>query len=285
MSPLLRDKRLWLIIITIFTLIVLINISSKNNEDIMIFKPVITAIQPIQKAFFTGSRETAEFFKTIMQLNKIKEENKFLKNKVSSLENSAVMIKELQLENQRLKEMLNFKEQSFYYGMEGAKVVGRNPSNWFETILIDKGKQNGIDINMAVVTNKGLVGRVIETGSRWSKVLLIIDQKSSVSAMIQRTRDNGIIKGQIEPENKGYCQMVYLPIDSNVLPGDLVISSGLGGIFPKGLIIGEVERIEQQENELLKIATIKPAVDFQRLEEVFIIVKKPDNELLTEEEN
>ena len=97
-----------------------------------------------------------------------------------------------------------------------------------------------------------------------------------------KNQDNGIIKGQIEPENKGYCQMVYLPIDSNVLPGDLVISSVLGGIFPKGLIIGEVERIEQQENELLKIATIKPAVDFQRLEEVFIIVKKPDNDMLTE---
>lgn len=251
----------------------------------MVFKPIITAIQPIQKAFFTGSRETAEFFNTIMHLNKIKEENKSLKDKVYSLENSAVLIKELQMENQRLKEMLDFKEQSYFYDMVGAKVVGRNMSNWFETILIDKGKQSGIDINMAVVTNKGLVGRVIETADNWSKVLLIIDQKSSVSAMIQRTRDNGIIKGQIEPENKGYCQMVYLPIDSNVLPEDLVISSGLGGIFPKGLIIGEVIKIEQQENELLKIATIKPAVDFQRLEEVFIIIKKPNTELLMEGEN
>jgi len=286
LNPLLKDKRLWLIMSIIILLAVLINVSSKDvNGNISIFKPIVTVIQPIQKTLYTSSNEAVDFFKNVVNVNKIKDENRLLQDEISSLKNNSVMIEELQLENERLREMLNFKERSYYYDLEGAKVIGRNPSNWFETILIDKGKYNDIEVDMAVVTDKGLVGRIIETGDRWSKVLLIIDPKSSVSAMIQRTRDNGIIKGQIEPTNKGYCEMVYLPLDSNVLPGDLVISSGLGEIFPKGLVIGEVEEIEQQENELLKIAIIKPEVDFQRLEEVFIIIKKPDSSPLMEEEN
>ncbi|HHY14258.1 MAG TPA: rod shape-determining protein MreC, partial [Thermoanaerobacterales bacterium] len=198
----------------IILLAVLINVSSKDvNGNISIFKPIVTVIQPIQKTLYTSSNEAVDFFKNVVNVNKIKDENRLLQDEISSLKNNSVMIEELQLENERLREMLNFKERSYYYDLEGAKVIGRNPSNWFETILIDKGKYNDIEVDMAVVTDKGLVGRIIETGDRWSKVLLIIDPKSSVSAMIQRTRDNGIIKGQIEPTNKGYCEMVYLPLD------------------------------------------------------------------------
>jgi rod shape-determining protein MreC len=272
LNTILKNKRLWVIVIIIAALFLAITVSKSGRKGITgLENSVITVVKPLQKAVFSGTRGLIEFVETITQIGNLKEENLELKKKLSLLESDIVRLKELELENQRLREMLNFKEQSHLYEMEGAKVIGRNPGNWFETILIDKGQDSGIAVNMAVVTDKGLVGRVIDTGRNWSKVLLIIDQRSAVSGMVQRTRDNGVIKGQINPIDMGNCKMIYLPTDANILPGDLVISSGLGGIFPKGLIIGKIIEIKKEENELLKYAVVRPSVDFQRLEEVFVI--------------
>jgi rod shape-determining protein MreC len=127
-------------------------------------------------------------------------------------------------------------------------------------------------VDMAVVTEKGLVGRVIEVGGHWAKVLSIIDSQSAVSAIAQRSRDNGTLQGDTTLyDGEGLCRMVYLPQDATVREGDIVITSGLGDIFPKGLPIGTVVGVENEPFAVYQTARIQPGVDFEHLEEVLVI--------------
>lgn len=267
--------------IILVSLVSLLNASSQGVQWISRAKNVvIKPFKPLHHSILTVFHRSRTSVETIFNYDKIRDENQELKQKVAELQSQLIKLKEIQLENQRLREILNFKERYLKYSLEGARVVGRNPSNWFEEIIIDKGKENGVTVNMAVVTADGLVGHITEIGDDWAKVQLIIDPNSAVSGMIQRTRDNGVIKGVFEPENRGLCKMVYLSPEANIVPGDTVISSGLGGIFPKGLMIGEVVEVERDQNQLLKYSLLKPSVDFQRLEEVFIIKETKSKEEL-----
>lgn len=267
-----RSKRLWLLVIVLSVLIFTINYTSKN-EDIFnrLGLPVITALSPAQKVLSTVSITIKEGFSTIPEMFVLKKQNEELQKQVVELEQYKQQILEYQKENINLRSMLGLKQRSFQYDLEAAEVIGRDPGNWFNVILIDKGEESGIKKDMAVITDQGLVGYTLSTGKNYAKVILITDDRSSVSSMIERTRDNGIIKGTIDPAPRGFLKMVYLPQEANLVKGDVVISSGLGGIVPKGIIIGEVTEARKEPNDLMQYAIVKPEVDFQKLEQVFVI--------------
>lgn len=274
MATILKSKSFWIILTVIIILVSLINFSVEDAVWLTKIKDLfIKLFKPLHESFYVFNQKLKTTVETILNYDDMRDENKRLRERVSRLETQLIRLKEIQYENERLREILNFKERNTKYSLEGARVIGRNPTTWFEEILIDKGKKDGLVLNMAVVTAKGLVGHITDVGDHWAKVQLIIDPNSAVSGMIQRTRDNGVIKGVFEPENRGLCRMVYLSPEANIVPGDLVISSGLGGIFPKGLIIGEIIKVSKDENQLLKNSLLKPSVDFERLEEVFVIKK------------
>jgi len=209
----------------------------------------------------------------VSEFFQFKSEREALLKKVSELEQYKAMVLEYQQENANLRSMLGLKTRSFEYEMTAAQVIGRDPGNWFNVIVIDKGQNYGIEKDMAVVTDKGLVGCVFESGKNYAKVLLMTDERSSISAMIQRTRDNGILKGTIDPAPKGYVKMEFLPQDATLIKGDTVITSGLGGLFPKGIVIGEVIETNKQPHELMQYAIVEPVVDLNKLEYVFVITK------------
>lgn len=169
-------------------------------------------------------------------------------------------------ENIRLRKLLAFKE-SFSYELVPAQVIGRDPTNWFNTLLINRGSNSGIEKNMAVITPQGLVGRLMEVAPLWSRVLLILDQRSSVAALVQRSRVQGVVEGGWK-----LCHMNYLGPEADIREGDLIVTSGLeGGFFPKGLLIGEVTRISQVHSGLLLSAEVEPQAEFAKLEEVLVI--------------
>lgn len=234
-------------------------------------------IVPIQKAIYRAVSFIQGSIAEINERRNLEKNYEQLKERVEQLEKELLRMSELEKQNQRLKKLLDFAVEREELVVTGARVTGKDPSNWFNVFTIDKGKNHGVEVNMAVVTDRGLVGRIIEVGANWAKVRSIVDAQSSISGIVERTRDNGIVKGNNAfGSEDGTCRMVYLPLDSEVSVGDKVITSGLGDLLPKGIYIGEVIEVVRYKKDLYKTAIIKPGVDFQRLEEVLVVKSRFD---------
>jgi rod shape-determining protein MreC len=204
--------------------------------------------------------------KKVIPFASLREENRLLREKADLLTrelDETVMIRE---ENERLKTLLDFRKSTAYATVP-AQVIGRDPTNWSNSVIISKGLADGIKPNKAVVSARGLVGRVIEVGMRSSKILLITDPNSKVGALIQRDRQGGVIVGRPD----GRCKMIYIALDSDVTTGDKVITAGFGSIFPKDILIGEVIKVGKEPGRLYKYAIVKTSADLSKLEEVLCI--------------
>ncbi len=194
-------------------------------------------------------------------------QNEKLKKEIDLLRQKLNLLKEAHLENTRLKNLLSFKQKSSYR-LIAARVIGRSPDNWFSIIIIDKGTDSGVKPQAIAVTYSGLAGRVIEVGVRNSKIMLINDPELSVSAIVQRSRQEGLVSGTLG----NYVIMKYLPKDADIKISDTIITSGLTAMYPKGLIIGKVIEVGEEFSGLSRYAIIRPAVNLSSIEEVLVIV-------------
>ena len=229
-------------------------------------------VTPVQGFMYRIATSVSKLFRSIGERRQLTAKYEELKDRVAQLEQQQLKMDETVRENERLRTLLDFKEDRDLFTVTGVRITGKDPGNWFNTLTADKGSKDGITVNMAVVTDKGLIGRVTDVGSHWSKVRTIVDGQSSVSALIERTRDNGMVKGNNTLTfEDGLCQMINLPLDSDVVIGDRIITSGLDGIFPKGINIGEVVEVSSEKRETYKTAIVKPDADFLRIEEVLVI--------------
>ncbi len=210
--------------------------------------------------------DSLDYFEKISRLPYIDSEKIQLRQAIAELQHRLINYEEIQLENKRLRELLGFKKEAGRSSIP-ASVIGRDPNNWSSVVFIDKGASDGIRNDMAVISGEGLVGRVREAGKSMSKVMLINDIDSKVGAIVQGSRDSGLMIGTPQ----GGCKLVYLSLDSEIEAGDKVMTSGLGGIYPKGLLIGEVEKTAKERVSLYKSAIIKPAGRLSKLEEVLCI--------------
>ena len=199
-------------------------------------------------------------------------ENQTLRAENQELRHVVFQLTEKAAENERLQAMLEFRTKSVAFQMKAATVIGRDPGTLNNSVLINQGTGDGIRVNMPVVTNQGLVGHVMEAFPGTAKVRLLSDTGSSAAAMVQRpqSRAAGIIEGNLS--QLSVLRMKNLARDGDVIKGDKIMTSGFGGIYPKGLMIGEVVDVVDDEGGLLKNAMIRPAVDFSRMEEVFVIL-------------
>ncbi len=224
------------------------------------------------------TNSVGSFFSNLFGGNSIEQENEQLKEELIQAQQKIQGMSELEAENQRLQSLLNYVERTEYSYIT-ARVTAKDPGYYFDVFVVNAGFNNGVEVNDAVITPDGLVGRVTEVGGTWSKVMAIIDSRSSVSATVERTRDNGIINGIDQSEgSSGLCEMAFLPLEAELLPGDSVITNGLGGLFPKGIIIGQVVEVSEEAGSTGKTVRVKPAVDFLHLEEVLIVKEKTSEE-------
>ena len=221
---------------------------------------------PINRGITLVADNTKYYLKAIAEFKRVEEENKELREKFEITYQENTILKEKLIAYDRLKKLLELKE-TFSYEMIPSLVIGREPGNWFNSIIIDKGTIDGVEKNMAVATHRGLVGRVLSANSRTAKILLILDQRSAVGGMTQRSRDIGVVKGS----ESNYCYIEYLSNDADVKINDVVITSGLGSIFPKGIIIGKIVGIKKESHDLFQKVILRPEVDFTKLEEVFVV--------------
>lgn len=228
---------------------------------------------PIENTAVNITTSISNLFTNIFYGNEAIAQNKELLAKIDILEGENLELQELKNENERLKNLLDYKDANAEYSFVTAKIIAHDPGYWFDTFTIGAGKNDGIKVNMGVVTADGVVGRIVEVGANYSKVMSITDEDSSISGIIERTRDTGVIKGSADPErSNSNLKMVYLPIESNLIPGDVVITSGLDGVYPKGLAIGSVVEMSTKGDKIENYAIVKPYVDFASIEEVLIIV-------------
>ncbi len=194
-------------------------------------------------------------------------ENKRLNNEIGVLRLNLFNLREVYLENMRLKALLGFKQKS-PLRLVAARVIARSPDSWSSSVIIDKGKNNGIRRGMAVINLRALVGRVAESEDNSSKVLLVNDPSLGISSIVQRSRQEGLVSGTLGAN----LIMRYLPEGADITVNDLIVTSELSRIYPKGLLVGKVINIGKEFSGLNRYAVVKPAADCSSIEEVLVII-------------
>ncbi|HVC32404.1 MAG TPA: rod shape-determining protein MreC [Chloroflexota bacterium] len=205
---------------------------------------------------------------TIEGIGQLRAENARLRAEVDRLSQEAVLLPELQRENAELRAELQFQQTDPQFKWITARVIGVDPSNLVHSIIVDHGSRSGIVVGMTVTTPGGLVGQVVQVTPNTAKVLLVTDVSSSVASLIQSNRAKGVVNGS----RGGQLTMTYIPQGVKVQAGDRVVTSGLGGVYPKGLWVGTITEVHQNDVELYQEAKVQPAVDFGRIEDVLVIV-------------
>ncbi|MBQ3199419.1 MAG: rod shape-determining protein MreC [Firmicutes bacterium] len=205
-------------------------------------------------------------------VDNIRAENDELKKEISELRLQLVDLAEYQQENERLQELLNSVEDyksNFEYVT--TTVINRAQSSWYKTIVINGGSDDGFAVDMPVVCAQGLVGRIINTSAHTAEVLLITDREGAVSAMVQNSRTVGVVEGDGETSE---LSMIHVPYDAEIENYQQLVTSGYGGVYPKGLLVGYINSIELKSDGLLLDIAVRSYVDFNRLEEVMVLKPK-----------
>lgn len=247
--------------------IILLTITGKQTQaPAGLGRAVLILVSPFQGHLTAFVQSVKDVWNQYFFLVSTAQENQRLKRELGQHLQQLNHCTETQLANDRLRHLLGFQEE-VSRPMIPAQVVGRDPSPWSKTVIVDKGSQDGVRQGAPVVIPEGIVGVVVEASGRYAKVLLLIDPNSAIDALVQRTRARGIVKGG----GAGYCVFDYVLRKHEINVGDTVVSSGLDGVFPKGLRVGRVSEIVRLNAGIFQKVSITPYVNFEVLEEVFII--------------
>ena len=271
-----RDKNsqrtVWLLIFVAVSIFVIIFFAARGRFSAPVSSQSVTgALAPFQRAISWAGYQVNGVTSAIWELVSAYYQNELLKNEVVQLRQQNLTAAEYAAENERLRNLLGYKQTASQFDLMAAQVIGREQATWTSMIVVNRGSSDGVARNMPVVTEKGLVGVVTEVSPNAAKVQLVLDPRCSVGTLIQRpeSRVAGIVQGNIEDALTP--NMINIPKNSDVLEGDIIITSGFGGIFPKGIMVGKVKALHDDGGGLLEVAVVEPAVDFQRLEDVLII--------------
>ncbi len=271
------------ILLVVYMLVSLSFIIVKSPKANKTVKTVVNKINyPVQVTVDYFSKSVNGFWESINELNKIKRELVITKQQLEKLKTASIEINELKRENARLRFLLENKKKISYPTVY-AEIIARDPSNYYYSFTINAGKNVGIKVNMPVITyqngKKGIVGKTIEVYSETSKVLPLIGVGSYIGAMLSALRYTGVIKGI--GARGDFLLLDYISRDAILNFGDEVITSGQGGIFPKGLLIGKVVGFKKVNYGLFyKKIKVKPIIDFSELEDVYVILKSPDSQII-----
>lgn len=254
------------VVISILAIVLITTQIRTGRRPTFLTRPIIYLYRTTHTLANRAIYPFIEFWENYIWLIGTRQENMTLQKEVALLKEANNRYLEYKQENKRLRRLLEFKEEASVMVVP-AQVIGKDTSSWFKTVIIDKGFGDSIKKNQAVVTHQGVVGHIIDLTPNTARVLLVCDQNSSVSVLLQQERAEGIMVG-----GQGWrCKINYLARTANAQVGDVVITSGLGGIFPKGLRAGRITKIEKKNYGLFQSAEVQPYVDFSKLEEVLII--------------
>ncbi len=236
----------------------------------MISGAILTPLQSAASAVSDGLNSFAGMFGSSTELQKQIDE---LQAELNDYRNKQVELDALREQNEWLKEYLNIIEQDNDYQFADARVIAIDPADKYNNFTISAGTLSGISVNDPVITPEGLVGVVYETGLNYSKVRSILDPETQVSATVSRTRNNGVTGGTLSLAQEGKLKLGFLSRDGGAEAGDMVITSGMGGIYPAGLLIGEIEEVLPESDGMTLYGVVKPYADLSRLSQVLVITE------------
>lgn len=263
-----RKLAVAIVLLVIAVVMLAFAISNPSKETGLLRKLALESIAPLEGIINATSSSIGEVWKRYIFLVNLGETNRKLVRENASLSRKINEYREIHLECLRLRKLVGLKGKTESPTV-AARVVGRKQSSLFETIVINKGSSDGIGVDMPVQSVYGVLGRIIEVSWSVSKVLLLVDYNSNIDTLIQRSRAHGILQGSGE----NGCKLRYVRRTEDVEVGDVVITSGLAGIFPKGLVLGTVDSVEKEETGLFQEIWVSPSADVARIEEVLVILK------------
>ena len=275
-----KSKGFIVSLITVILLVVMGVSANKNSRLNWLNNIISVPLSPVQGFLSSIGQRVEDGLSFFRDIDAVKKENESLKEEVAELRKQNRSLSALEVKNEELRQALKLKEQFGDYTILGANIIAVDPGNWFTVFKVDIGSREGVKSDSPVVTNtKGLVGRVISSDVTSSKILTIIDEESAVSGWISKAGGgHAIVRGDMSLKEKGLCKMDYIPVDVDVEVGDVIETSGVGGIYPKGIVIGEVTEVRKTSSEMDRYAIIKPTADFKRLEEVYVLKSNEINE-------
>lgn len=265
-------KKYILALVTGFGLLgalILFSLNVPNNREAnVIERGVMNLFAPLLKPVAGISGFIEEVWDGYISLVNVRRDNERLHYAIKELSSRIAAGDEALLENQRLDRLLDMKE-SIKLPTVGVTVVGEDVSSWFHTLVIDRGTSSGLMVGMAVVAADGVVGQIVKVAATTSRVLLLTDHASGIAATIQRSRARGVVKGKGE----GLCSLEFTTREEDVMVGDLVVTSGIGGVYTKGLPIGEVTMVKRGQYGVFQTVTIHPRVNLAHLEEMLVVLR------------
>jgi len=252
--------------------LIILSLSMHRSMETGFFrKLVLEAAAPLIYGINSSIDGTRQIWMRYLFLVNLEEENRALKARIAELMKESNIYRELYLEERRLKDLFGLKE-SLKLPVIAARVIERENSQIFKAILINRGTADGLRVGLPVIAAKGVVGRIIEASWNVSRVLLVNDYNSNIDAVLQSSRLQGILQGG----STTGCMLKYIEKSEEVKPGEMVITSGLGGIFPKGLILGSVLAADRKGSGLFQKVDVLPAVRFSQLEEVLVVIPEAE---------
>jgi rod shape-determining protein MreC len=257
------------IIILLLSALIVMSLRVKERKGVDYFDALLMEFcAPFQKASTFAIKNLHGLFQEYLFLVHLQRENLMLKQRIAELQKENHQTKEMALANERLHKLLQFRER-VSSSVIAAEVIGQDPSSWFKSVTLNKGEKDGLRKGMAVIAPEGVIGQILKTAPHYSTVLLITDYNSAIDSIIRRTRAKAIVEGK--GENR--CQLKYLLRTEEVIVGDVVVTSGLSGNFPKGLMVGEVRKVDKKGHGVFQYAELVPGVDLTKLEEVLVITE------------
>lgn len=266
-----RNLVVAVLFMVVFLVLAVHTVQPRENLT-LVEKGLRVAASPFQYGFKAINDGVSGFFSYFTEKEALQQENDSLKREVSQLHGQLTQMDEINMENIRLKELLEYKvETQGQYNLQLAEIIAENNNNLQHTITLNKGSNDGVVTGMTVMNHLGLIGRISAVLPESSEVMLLPDRESAVGVRVWSTREVlGVVEG--DGTDTANLQMIHLPHDADLYVGDDIVTSGLDGVFPGGIHIGEVTAIEYSTNGLTKTAYVKPYVNFSRLEEVFILM-------------
>lgn len=234
-------------------------------------KSVAYVIIPMQKGVTYFGDWLTDRVDFVRSINELETMNSELQIQVDQLTYENQILSQSRLELNRLRELYELDQRYADYPKTGARVIAKDPGNWYSVFTIDKGSGDGIEVDMVVLAGAGLVGKIVEVGPNYAKVRSIIDDSSSVSGLVVRTSDLCTVRGDLTLYNEGYLSVDYIDDTINLVINDEITTSHLGTVYPPGILIGKIIYVEDDPNALTQIAFIQPYVDFKNLQEVLVV--------------
>lgn len=257
--------------LAVLAIAVMVRAAAVGDADVFISQTLSVISQPFLKLSTSVSESVNGFLDRFVRTEDVFLENEELRRQLREANDKLVEYENIKRENEQFREFLQLKENNPDYDFETATVIGRDSTSRFGSFTIDKGSVDGIEVADPVITSDGLVGIVWEVGLTYSHVRTVIDISVDVGVYSISTRDSGIVSGDITLSSEGLCKLRYLPKNSGISAGELIVTSGIGGVFPKNLVVGTVRSIELDSNGLSLSAAIEPAADIAGVTDVLVI--------------